>query len=114
MQAPLQITYHGIAPSDALEARIRKKAAKLEKFHRHITRCRVSVEETGRHQRQGRQFTVRVDVRLPQHEVAINRDHDEDVYVALRDAFDAAARRIEEIARVQRGEVKSRRPPAGQ
>ena len=37
-----------------------------------------------------------------------NRAHHEDAYVALRDAFDAAKRQLEEIARVQRGDVKAR------
>ena len=110
MQIPLQITYRGITPSDALEGRIRAKATKLDKFHGHITRCRVAVQEKSRHQRRGRHFSVRISVRLPQHDIVVNRLHDEDVYVALREAFDAAVRRVEDTARVQRGDVKSKRP----
>lgn len=108
MQKPIQITFHDIAHSEALDARIREKADKLESFHPHITSCRVVVEERDRHRHQGKQFCIRLDVRVPEHEIVVNRDHDEDVYVALRDAFDAARRQLEDIARMQRGDVKQR------
>lgn len=107
MQVPLQITFHDVPHSDALDARIREKAAKLDEFYPHITSCRVVVEERDRHRHQGKQFCVRLDLRVPEHEFAINRDHHEDVYVAVRDAFDAAKRKLEEIAREQRGDVKT-------
>ena len=87
MKIPLQITIRDIPASDALEARIRKKAAKLEEFHPRITRCRVMVEEARKHHHRGRQFSVRLDVRVPGREIAVTREHDEDVYVALRDAY---------------------------
>jgi ribosome-associated translation inhibitor RaiA len=48
-----------------------------------------------------------VDLRVPGREVVASLAHDEDVYVALRDAFDAATRQLEEVARVQRGEIKA-------
>jgi ribosome-associated translation inhibitor RaiA len=111
MQLPLQITYRGLERSDALDARIRSKAEKLDAFHPRIMSCRVVVEEDDRHHHQGRQFAVRLDLRLPGHEIAINRDHDEDVYVALRDAFDAAGRKLEEFARLDRGDVKTHAAP---
>jgi cold shock CspA family protein len=49
---------------------------------------------------------VSIDLRVPGKEIVANRDHHEDVYVALRDAFDAAKRQLEETVRLQRGEVK--------
>jgi ribosomal subunit interface protein len=107
MQIPLQITYRDISRSDALDARIRDKAAALEKFHPHIMSCRVTVEERDRHHHQGKQWRVKLDIRVPQHEVVVNREHHEDVFVALRDAFDTAARQLEDVLRVRRGEVKS-------
>lgn len=107
MQVPLQITVRDVQHSEALEARIREKAAKLESFHPRIMSCRVTVEESHKHRNQGRHFQVRVDVRVPGREIIANRDHDEDPYVALREAFDAAKRQLEELARTQRGEVKT-------
>jgi ribosomal subunit interface protein len=107
MQIPVQITFRNFPRSEAVEARIRAKAVKLEEFHPRITSCHVAVEELDRHRQQGRQFTVRLDIRVPGHEVVVDRDHHEDIFVALRDAFDAAARQLEELARTQRGEVKA-------
>lgn len=114
MQTPLQITFRDVPQSDALEARIREKAEKLESFHTGIVSCRVTVESRDRHKHQGKEFRVRIELRIPQHEIAINRDHHEDVYVAVRDAFNATGRKLEDVARVQRGEVKAHskgRPP---
>lgn len=111
MQVPLQITVRDLPHSAALEARIREKAAKLEEFHPRITSCRVTVEELRKHHHQGRHFQVSVDVRVPGREVVANRAHDEDAYVALRDAFEAARRQLEEIVRLKRGDVKVHEVP---
>jgi len=106
MQIPLQITVRHMPRSDALETRIRDQAAKLEEFHPHLISCRVTVEEQTKHQHQGRQFQVRIDAHVPGREIVANRDHDEDVYVALRDAFAAVTRQLEEDIRQKRGDVK--------
>jgi ribosomal subunit interface protein len=106
MQLPLQVTYRGMDSSAALDAAVREKAAKLEQFHPHLVSCRVVVEETARHQTKGKPFAVHIDLKAPGGELAVTREHDSDVYVALRDAFDAARRKLEDFARVQRGDVK--------
>lgn len=108
MEVPLQITVRDFPQSEALDARIREKAGKLCEFNPRITSCRVTVEELHKHHQQGRHFQVSLDVRVPGREIVVNRAHHEDVYVALRDAFDAAKRQLEEIARVKRGDVKAR------
>jgi len=109
MQVPLQITVRHMSRSDALEARVREQAAKLEGFHPNLVSCRVTVEELARHQSQGRQFQVRIEVGVPGRNL-VAANHDEDVYVALRDAFEAVARQVEDDARVTRGDVKSHKP----
>jgi ribosomal subunit interface protein len=106
MQVPLQITFRHMPASDALEARIRDQAAKLEAFHPQLISCRVTVEELDRHQHQGRQFQVRIDAHVPGREIVASRDHHQDVYVALRDAFAAVTRQLEEEVRLRRGDVK--------
>jgi ribosomal subunit interface protein len=106
-------------PSPAIEARVRKKAAKLERFHDRIIGCTVVVEAPHRHHHKGKLYSVRVDISVPGKDVIVDRakplDHaHEDVYVAIRDAFNAAARRLEDHARKRRGEVKTRvMPPHG-
>jgi cold shock CspA family protein len=101
----------GMQRSEALEADIRERVAKLERFHPRMVSCRVAVEETRKHHQQGRHFTVRIDARVPGKEIAITRDHDEDIQVALRDAFDTARRQLEEVLRETRGDVKKHEVP---
>jgi ribosomal subunit interface protein len=110
MQIPLQISLHGIEHSNALYSAIREKAEKLERYYDHIMSCRVVLELPARHQRKGKQYAVRIDLKVPGGELAITREHDEDLQVALRDAFDAARRRLEDYARGQRGDVKRHAP----
>ncbi|MDW8323695.1 MAG: HPF/RaiA family ribosome-associated protein [Burkholderiales bacterium] len=106
MKLPLQIVLRDISHSDAVEADIRARVEKLDRYYPHIMSCRVVVEQPGKHKHQGRPFNVRIDLGVPGGEIVIDREHDEDLYVALRDAFDAARRRLEDYARRQRGEVK--------
>jgi ribosomal subunit interface protein len=105
--------------SPALEARIREKAEKLEQYHDRITSCRVVIEAPHRHSRKGKLFLITIDVTVPGAELVVNsekRNHPshEDVYVALRDAFNAMTRQLEEHARESRGQVKTHEaPPEG-
>jgi len=112
MQTPIQITVRDMAHSAVLDEHIRTKAAKLEQYFSPITSCRVVAEAPHKHHHQGRQFVVRLDITVPGQEIVINHEHDEDVYVALRDAFGAAKRRLEDYARIRRGETRSRQAGA--
>src|SRR5574341_231488 len=97
MQVPLQVSLHGIAHSDALYKTLRERAQKLDRYYRHRMSCRVGLELGARHQRKGKQYNVRG-------ELTVTRAHDEYLQVALREAFDAARRQLEDYARVQRGD----------
>jgi ribosome-associated translation inhibitor RaiA len=111
MQSPLQIMFRHMDPSPALEARIRQRAAELDQFFGRIIACRVVVECRHPRHSQGNLFEVRIDLTLPGSEVVagsgsgVNHAH-EDPHVAVRDAFDALRRRVEDHARVRRGEIK--------
>lgn len=107
MQRPLEITLRNVSGSEALEAHIREKAAQLEKYHPRITGCHVVVELPHRHKHQGQRFDLRLDIKVPGEEIVVNREQSEDIYVALRDAFDAARRKLEDHARRLRGDVKT-------
>jgi ribosomal subunit interface protein len=106
MQTPLQITLRHMAHSHALSTHIREEVGKLSLFYSDIVSCRVVIEQRDRHKSQGRSFNVRITLAVPGHELIVNHDHDEDVYVALRDAFASLTRRLEDVARRQRGTVK--------
>ncbi|MEY5098104.1 MAG: hypothetical protein RJA36_823 [Pseudomonadota bacterium] len=115
-QLPLQVTFRNLERSDAVEDRIREKVEKLGSFHGGIMSCRVSVELLHRHHQQGKHFHVRIDLKVPGHELVAGREPDEnhaytDVYVAIRDAFDAMKRQLEDLARHQQGKVKTHEQP---
>jgi ribosomal subunit interface protein len=84
-------------PSAAVEARIREHMDRLERFHNRITGCHVIVEAPAGHRRHGAPYDITIDLTVPGREVAIRTGHAEredhtDVYVAIRDAFDAVKR----------------------
>ncbi len=139
---PLKITFRNMAPSRAIEDNIRDKAHKLDSFYNHITSCRVIVEAPHRHHHKGKAYVVRIDMTVPGGDLVVNREpkrlvaaraahaeelektlsetHEpskhaahEDVYVAIRDSFNAAARKLQDYARRRRGAVKehTRRAP---
>jgi len=114
MKIPIQITFRNMPHSDAIETKISQKAAKLDKYYDRIMSCRVVVEESQRRQHQGKLFSVKIDITVPGKEIAVTREENEDPYVAVRDAFNTAARWLEEHARRKRGEVKTHEaPPTG-
>ncbi len=119
MQIPVQVTFRNMDPSKAVEAKIRGKAEKLERYFDRVVSCRVVVESPHRRHHKGSLYNVRIDIGVPGKEIVVNhtgsKNHaHEDVYVAVRDAFNAAARRLEDHARKVRGEVKSHEvPPHG-
>lgn len=116
MTIPVQVTFKGMDASPALEARIREKAARLERFADRIRRCHVTVEAPHRHHRQGQLYRARIEVVVPRGDIVVTRespqDHaHEDASVAVRDAFDAAVRQLEDHVRKLDGRVKHHEPP---
>ncbi len=111
MQVPVQIDFQNMDRTDAVEARLRERVDKLEQFYDRITACRVKVVAPHRHHRQGKLYEVRVDLDVPGSHILVshtgpkNHAH-EDVYVAIRDAFDAAQRQLEDHSRKIRQKVK--------
>ncbi len=116
MKIPLEINFRHMDPSAAVEANIREKAAKLERHFDRIIGCRVVVEAPHRNHRKGKLFTIGINISVPGKELVVNhagpKDHaHEDAYVAIRDAFNAAVRQLEDHARKIRGDVKTRAAP---
>jgi ribosome-associated translation inhibitor RaiA len=111
MTLPLQITFRHMDPSPALDARIRRKAAELEQLFDRITSCRVVVESRHRHRQQGNLFEVRIDLSVPGSQMVAGRNHafdraHEDAHAAVRDAFEAARRQLEDHVRAVRDGAK--------
>ena len=112
----LHVVFRHMDPSPAVEARIRTHVERLEHLYGRITTGQVVVEAPHRRNRQGRLFAVRLRLSTPgrhvvvTHEGRLNHAH-EDIYVALRDAFDAAARQLDAHAERLRGEIKTHAAP---
>ncbi len=103
MEIPLQISFKNMEGSEAIEARIHEKAAKLEQYFGRLTSCRVVVEAPHRHHHKGKIYHVRIDIGVPGHpDLVVSREPEEnhaheDVYVAIRDAFSKAQRQLQDF-----------------
>jgi ribosomal subunit interface protein len=110
MTFPIQLDFHHMDRSDALEQAIRERADKLDKFHPAITNLHVAVTQETRHKSKGRLFKVKLDVHVKGKSFAITQQGDEDAFVAARDAFDAATRLLDDELDTARGFVKQHQP----
>jgi len=129
MKWSLHITFRNVMPSATLEEWIREEAEKLDVFYSHIVACRVAVGVPHRHHRRGGAYHVRVDLRVPGGEIVVNREPSlateirhleqlaatkhlelsplhKNLHLAIKSAFRIAARRLQDYARRQRGDVK--------
>ena len=110
MKSPPTITFRGVPEEGGLEERIRRRALRLDRYYDEIERCHVWVEAPHGHHRRGRLYEVRLRLTVPDGEIVVDgQPQDDDIQVALRGAFDAARRQLEDYARRRRGDVKSRR-----
>lgn len=96
MKLPLTIAAHDLELTEPIEAIIREKATKLEKFNGRVIGCHVTVQGPPKHHRNGSPYEVRIDLTVPGHEYVINHKTSPDLTVAVREAFDAARRKLDE------------------
>jgi cold shock CspA family protein len=114
MQAPIEIAFQHCKPSEEIRAEVAKQAKRLEKFSDRITSCHVAIAGPQTRHRQGDLFKIDVRIAMPEHrDVIVTRTHGdaperEHPLVAVREAFDAAVRQIEDLARETRDQVKDR------
>lgn len=116
MQSPVQIEYDGLPPSEAVSAKIQSHIDHLERLFPRIIDARTVVEQTSHRHRKGNLYHVRIEVNVPGERLVVNRDPGKnmahtDVYVAVRDAFQAMQRILQDYARKQRAEVKHHDAP---
>jgi cold shock CspA family protein/ribosome-associated translation inhibitor RaiA len=134
MVKPVQITFHNLEPSEALERAIRARVADLETYHPGIIGCRVFVDVPHRHRERGRHVRVRIELSLPGDDIFVNHEptlvpalkdvgeeaihKEEDIEaarkhaeVAIHEAFDAARRRLQDAIRRHREYDKARHSP---
>ena len=126
MMLLVQTTFRNMDHSEAVVARLQEETDKLDKYFNRITSCRVMVEAPHRHHRRGDSFHIRIELGVPgkelvvAHEPAVKHEEDgqrhqhlevggphQDVYVAIRDAFKAMQRQLQDYVHCQRQEVKT-------
>ncbi len=120
MTIPLEIHFHGLDKSDAMETRVREKFAKLERHFGRMSGCRVVLEAPHRNPAKAKVFQVKIEISVKGGKpIIINHEREgahanEDLGLTIRDAFDVALRQVDEassqIAGRGRTEQNRRRP----
>lgn len=112
MPSPVEVSYRNVDASEALTAEIEAKVAKLEERFDRIHFCRVIVEAPHQRHHHGNLFRVKIHLQVPSRELIVDHEsHDkhqhEDPYVAVRDAFDAMRRQLDDYVHQLHGDVKT-------
>jgi len=112
MQTPAQIEFEGVQSSPQLQASIDQHLAELESRFGRLTAGRVVVKGPGERHQTGGRYQVSIRLALPDgREVNVGRTpkQDEryaDLTFAIDNAFRRARRRLQDQARLMRGDVK--------
>ena len=109
MQIPLQITARDITITPSIEQRVRGKVKKLENFYNRILGCRVLIESPHRRNHKGNLYNVRIRLTIPGGELVVKREPSENLYVAMRDTFEAARRQLLTHSGRRRSSIKQER-----
>ena len=119
MHTPLEIHFHGIEKSEAVEERVREKVSKLEKHFGRMTRCRVVLEVPHRSPQKPKVFQVKIEISLPRRQpIVVCHEREgahahEELPLAIRDAFEAALRKVDDVgAKVDPHQAGARPPPS--
>lgn len=111
VKVPLQITFRNLPHSDAIATRIEQQIEKLCHYCDRILRCQVIVEVPHQHHHKKNPYHIRINLSLPGEELVINRDnsktHHSNAYLAIRDAFDAARRKLKRFAKPQKAKKRA-------
>jgi ribosome-associated translation inhibitor RaiA len=115
MSFPIQVAFHGLDHSGALETRVKEAVDGLSKFTADIQKCRVAIEMPHRHHQHGNSYSVTVQLAVPGKTIVCKEEskHAEAylaVEQALHGAVESARRALEEWARIRRHEVKTHNP----
>lgn len=110
MQVPLTVSFQGLPIDERIRTLCWSEAERLERFHRRLTSCHVTLSQAQRH-RQGNHYDVHVRCALPGGEVVVSRSPalhatDERAELAVREAFAEARRQLQDHARRMRGDEK--------
>lgn len=116
MQEPLQIAFHNMEHSDFIEARVRERFAKLERFYDGIISARIVIDSPHKQVKAHKgTLGISISIGVPGRDVVVKREQrlhesDQHLHWVINEAFEAAERQIEEYSRIRRKEVKAEAP----
>jgi ribosome-associated translation inhibitor RaiA/cold shock CspA family protein len=102
----IQVTFRDFPHSQPVEDHIQEVAERLNLFDR-INHCKVVLTLTDKNKQQGKLYNVRINLAVPGKELVVTHQENIDLYAAIRDAFDAMTRQLEDYSRIRRGDVKT-------
>lgn len=121
MDTPVEVHFHGIEKSDAVEQKVREKVAKLGRHFSRMTSCRVVLEVPHRSPQKPKVFQIKIEIGVPSKApIVVTHEREgahanEELPLAIREAFEAALRKVDDVStkigarpRIERG----RRRPA--
>lgn len=102
------ITFNNATPSDAVRQRAEHLLGKLEQLFPSIMRGTMVIEGRHKHHHQGNLYHIALRIHLPGGEVVVTHDPErnhahEDIYVAMRDACEAARKQLSTFVRKHGG-----------
>jgi len=102
MRSATTLTFRHIDYSSALESRACELGQRLHRYGEPITHCHMTLERLRSGHVSGAPFAVQIDLAVPGARIhADSLRHDgaghQDIYVALRDAFNNAKRQLQEL-----------------
>ncbi len=114
MDRPLEVVFRNMKPSAELEADVRTRTARLELLDKHIIGCRVTVELENHTHKTGNIPQVHIEIEIPGKNITVNHKHEHggDALTAVREAFDAAARQLQEYTARKTLHLKHHEPAA--
>jgi putative sigma-54 modulation protein len=101
MTTLVEVHFHGIEKSDAVEQRVRDKVAKLQSHFERMTSCRVGIEATQRTAQKPKVYQIKIEIGMPQRKAIVvthervGSHANEELSLAIRDAFEAALRKVD-------------------
>jgi ribosome-associated translation inhibitor RaiA len=122
MDTPVEIHFHGIEKSEAVEQRVREKIAKLQRHFARMTSCRVGIEVPQRTADRPKVYQIKIEIGIPRRRpIVVSHERkgshaNEELPLAIREAFEAAQRRVDgaaaKLGRRSKLERGRRRPRA--
>jgi putative sigma-54 modulation protein len=101
MTTSVEISFHGIQKSAAIEQLVRDRIAKLSKHFVRMTSCRVAIEVPQRTAEKPKVYQVKIEVGVPRRSPIVicyerkGSHANADLPRAIRDAFEAALRKVD-------------------